>query len=170
MLQNRVVSSPLSSAAPPDLAGSFERALTNERLQVIKRTFSLPDSLQSFLIFSLLLVLLCGALFAHLLLSTTIHQGELQLVELQRMNEQIVRESTMLIEQIAEESSLQQGMERVVAQGYTVAYDRRYIAQPNHMPLHDPQPEIVQGHSSLDNESSLGNQAALFAATQNPGQ
>ena len=103
MLQNRVVSSPLSSAAPPDLAGSFERALTNERLQVIKRTFSLPDSLQSFLIFSLLLVLLCGALFAHLLLSTTIHQGELQLVELQRMNEQIVRESTMLIEQIAEE-------------------------------------------------------------------
>ncbi len=130
MLQNRAVSSPLSSSAPPGIAGSLERTISNERLQILKRTFSLPDSLQSFLIFLLLLLLICGALFAHLLLSTKIHQSELQLVELKNLNQQVVRESTVLIEQIARESSLQRGMARVREAGYTVAYERHYLAQP----------------------------------------
>ena len=62
MLQNRVVPSSLSSTVPPDLASSLERTLANERLRVLKRTFSLPDSLQSFLVFVLILILVCGAL------------------------------------------------------------------------------------------------------------
>lgn len=151
MLQNRAVTSPLSTTTPPDLAGSLERTLTSERLQVVKRTFSLPNSLHSFLVFTLLLILVCAALFAHLLLSTALHQGELQLVELQRTNQEIVRESTVIIEQIAEESSLQRGMERVLEQGYTVAYDRQYLAQPT-----GPQPDFAQAQTlGAGTEASL---------------
>lgn len=131
MLQNRTVSSPLTVTSPPDLANSLGRTLTHERLQVVRHTFSLPNSLRSFLIFLLMLIVIFGALFAHLLLSMTIHQNELELARLQRENLEIVRSSTVLMQQIADESSLQQGMQRLLDQGYTVAYDRRYLALPN---------------------------------------
>jgi hypothetical protein len=144
MLQNRIVSPSLSPTAPPDLVGSLERTLANERLQVIKRTLSLPDSLHSFVLFSLILILVCSALFAHLLLSTSMHRVELQLVQLKKMNQDIIRESTVIIEQIAEESSFQRGMERVYEQGYVVAYDRLYIAQPQFASPVDTQNETAQ--------------------------
>ncbi|MEZ4619374.1 MAG: hypothetical protein R2867_28230 [Caldilineaceae bacterium] len=129
MLQNRAFSSSVTPAVSTDLADSLERTLANERLRVVKRTLSLPDSLQSFLVFVLMLVLTCAVVMAHLLLSTDIHAGELRLNELKATNLAIERETTVLLEQIAVESSLDKGMARK-ALGYEVAYERRYIVEP----------------------------------------
>ncbi|MEZ4676506.1 MAG: hypothetical protein R2932_19960 [Caldilineaceae bacterium] len=130
MLQNRAFSSSVTPAVSTDLADSLERTLANERLRVVKRTLSLPDSLQSFLVFVLMLVLTCAVVMAHLLLSTDIHAGELRLNELKATNLAIERETTVLLEQIAVESSLDKGMARAKALGYEVAYERRYIVEP----------------------------------------
>ena len=129
MLQNRTISSSISSPVSTELADSLERTLTNERLHVIRRTLSLPDSPQSFLVFLLLLLLLGGALTLHLTVSTAIYKSELQLVALQARHLALEQESTILIEQIAESSTLPAGVARAAAQGYVPAYDRRYIVQ-----------------------------------------
>jgi hypothetical protein len=72
----------------------------------------------------------CGALTCHLLLSTAIHESELRLAELKAINRAIEQESTILIQEIAESSSLVSGMERARALGYETAYEYRYILQP----------------------------------------
>jgi hypothetical protein len=130
MLQNRAISSSVPSPVPTELADSLERTLTDERLRVVKRTLSLPDTPQSFLVFLLLLMGVCGALTCHLLLSTAIHESELRLAELKAINRAIEQESTILIQEIAESSSLVSGMERARALGYETAYEYRYILQP----------------------------------------
>lgn len=129
MLQNRAISPAITSPVSTELADSLERTLASERLLVLKRTFSLPDSLQSFLVFLLILIVFCGALMAHLLLSTSLHQSELRLLELQAINREIEQGNTILIQQIAESSSLTAGMARVQEMGYETAYERRYILQ-----------------------------------------
>lgn len=129
MLQNRAIPSPLSAPLPTELAGSLERTLLHERFHTVKRTLSLPDSLQSFFIFLVILVFICAALTAHLLLSTQIHESELRLIELRALNQSIEQETTILIEEIALESSLERGIERVRAMGFELAYERRYVSQ-----------------------------------------
>ncbi|MCB0123232.1 MAG: hypothetical protein KDE58_13345 [Caldilineaceae bacterium] len=127
MLQNRAISPTISSPVSTELADSLERTLADERIRVLKRTFSLPDSLQSFLGLLLILLLICGALMAHLVLSTSLHQSELRLTELQAINRAMEQENTILIQQIAESSSLAKGMERAQQMGYQTAYERRFI-------------------------------------------
>jgi len=129
MLQNRAISPTITSPVPTELADSLERTLANERILVLKRTFSLPDSLQSFFVFLLILMLVCVALIAHLMLSTSLHQSELRLLELQAINREIEQENTILIQQIAESASLTAGIVRVQEMGYQAAYERRYILQ-----------------------------------------
>ena len=129
MLQNRVISPTLTTPVSTELADSLERTLANERLQVVKRTFSLPDSLSSFLGFLLILLFICGALIAHVWLSTSLHKSELRLIELKTINLEIEQENTILIQQIAESSSLTKGIERVQQAGYEPAYEYRFIVQ-----------------------------------------
>ena len=129
MLQNRAIPSSITSPAPAELTGSLDRTLASERLRVIMRTLSLPDTPRSFIAFLLMLLLSCGALACHLLLSTTIHESELRLRELKAINRTIEQETTALIEDIATASSLDEGMERARAMGYESAYEHRYILQ-----------------------------------------
>ncbi len=71
----------------------------------------------------------CGALACHLLLSTAIHENELRLSELKATNRTIEQETTTLIEEIANASTLSEGIERARAMGYETAYEHRYILQ-----------------------------------------
>lgn len=146
MLQNRAISSAVTSPVSTELADSLERTLADERLQVIKRTFSLPDSLQSFLVFLLMLTIVCSALMAHVMLSTTLHKNELRLLELKAINREIEQENTILIQQISETSSLTKGMERVRQQGYETAYERRYVLQSRSTPF----PSVLPSSTSLN--------------------
>lgn len=129
MLQNRAIAPSISSPVSTELADSLERSLADERLRVIKRTFSLPDSFRSFLVFLLLVTLICGALIAHLMVATSLHKSELRLQELQTINRAIEQENTILIQQIAEKSSLAEAMRRAQELGYEKAYERHFIRQ-----------------------------------------
>lgn len=150
MLQNRAIPSSISSPAPTELTGSLDRALTAERLRVILRTVSLPDTPRSFVVFLFMLLLFCGALACHLMLSTAIHENELRLGELKAINRTIEQETTTIIEEIANASSLTEGMERVRAMGYEAAYEHRYILQTTvptnraEVATNSPAPVVIQ--------------------------
>jgi len=129
MLQNRAIPSSISSPVSTELTTSLERTLTAERLRVIRRTLSLPDTPQSFLVFFLLLILFCGALACNLLLSTSIHESEIRLHELKATNLVIEQRSTIWMQEIATASSLDKIMERMRELGYVTAYEFRYVEQ-----------------------------------------
>ncbi len=151
----------MTSPAPAELGGSLEHTLASERLRVIMRTLSLPDTPQAFIVFLLMLILACGALACHLLLSTAIHENELRLNELKVLNRSIEQETTTLIEEIATSSSLDEGMDRARAMGYESAYELRYILPPT-----EPATSVSASDAELSKNSSLpiGSQAVDPAA------
>lgn len=144
MLQNRTISSSLSSTVPADWRLPVRRLLTREQWQTLRYTLRLPDGLRSFLYFLLAVLLICVGLVLHLQLSTTILQDQVRLEALQ-FEEQTVKEQTSnLVWAIVQETELNRIKVRATELGYEPLYQRQYVIVPHDVLATDPQQSIAQ--------------------------
>ncbi|MEZ4859775.1 MAG: hypothetical protein R3C14_00630 [Caldilineaceae bacterium] len=126
MLQNRAISTSLSSTVSTDLLQTARRTLPNGWLRVLYHTLRLPDDLYSFLLFFLTLLIICGGLTLHLMLATTILEKEAELVQLQAAYQAVERTNSTTVRIIAQESTLDKIKQRALEMGYEPAFKRRY--------------------------------------------
>jgi len=127
MLQNRTISSSISSTVPSDWGIAAHRTLARERWQVLTQTLRLPDNWQAFLLFTLGIVLASAALLLHLQLSTTLLQENIRLATLQAEEQVLAKQNANLVWEIVQETELHKVKVRATALGYQPALQRNYI-------------------------------------------
>jgi hypothetical protein len=130
-LNNETISSPV-----PAEWGMATRSLApqwlwlREQWRLLAQTLRLPDTWQSFLLFTLAIVLVCGGLVLHLQLSTIILQDTIALRGLQAEEQVIQKENANLVWAIAQETDLNRVMTRATELGYEPAFQRNYVIIP----------------------------------------
>jgi hypothetical protein len=142
MLQNRTISSSISSTVPTEWGMSARCA--REQWQVLAQTLRLPDTWQSFLLFTLGIALACGGASLHLQLSTQILQDKLQLATLQAEERVLEEQNANLVWMVVQETELNKVKVRATALGYQPALKRNYIVIPGDTLTADRQPNIAQ--------------------------
>ncbi len=144
MLQNRTISSSLSSTVSSDWGVPVRRVMAREQWNLLAQTLRLPDGLQSFLLFTLAVVVICIGLLLHLQLSTTVLQDRIRLQALQ-LEEQAVKEQTSnLVWAIVQETELNRVKVRAIELGYQPVFQRQYIIVPHNALAPDLQNPIAQ--------------------------
>jgi hypothetical protein len=157
MLQNRTFSSSISSTVSAEWAAPQQHAVARgailrERWHVLTQTLRLPDNLQSFLLFTLVVMIICGGLTLHLQLSTTILQDRFRLEKLQAEEQAIKEQSSNLVWAIVQETELNKVKVRATALGYQPALQRNYIFAPT---------DIAQNEMTLGNVQPMDSQVAV---------
>lgn len=131
MLQNRIIPSSISSTVPTDWGAPVRRVITHDQWTMLAQTLRLPDGLQSFLLFTLAIVIVCSGFLLHLQLSTTILQDRIRLEALQ-IEEQAIKEQTSnLVWAIVQETELSKVKVRATALGYEPVFQRQYVVVPH---------------------------------------
>ena len=143
MLQNRTISSSISSTVPSDWGITARRTVVRERWQLLTQTLRLPDNWQAFLLFTLGIVLVSVALLLHLQLSTTLLQDNLRLTTLQAEEQVLAKQNANLVWKVVQETELNKVKIRATALGYQPAIQRNYIVAGNALPT-DTQPDLAQ--------------------------
>ncbi len=131
MLQNRTISSSISSTVSSDWGVPVRRVMAREQWQVLAQTLRLPDGLQSFLLFTLAVVVVCIGLLLHLQLSTMILQDRIRLEALQIEEKAIKEQTSNLVWAIVQETELNRVNVRAIELGYQPVFQRQYIIAPN---------------------------------------
>jgi hypothetical protein len=159
MLQNRTISSSISSTVPADWGIAARRAVARERWQLLTQTVRLPDNWRAFLLFTLGIALAVAALLLHLQLSTTLLQDNLRLAALQAEEQALAKQNANLVWEIVQETELNKVKVRAMALGYQPALQRNYIVlasnahstdlqlgntQPSDSQPSDPQSNLAQ--------------------------
>ena len=127
MLQNRTISSSLSPAVPSEWGVLERRALLRDHYSVLSQTLRLPDTLQSFLLFTVAIIVICAGFMLHLQLATTILQSRLELERLQAQKAELSQQAANLTWTIAQETDLEQLLTKATALGYQPALQREYV-------------------------------------------
>jgi len=131
MLQNRTISSSISSTVSPDWSAPVRRVMARQQWNVLAQTLRLPDGIRSFLLFTLAVIVICLGLLLHLQLSTMIFQDRIRLEALQ-MEEQAIKEQTSnLVWAIVQETELNRVKARATELGYEPVYQRQYVVVPH---------------------------------------
>lgn len=102
-----------------------------QQWRVLTQTLRLPDNLQTFLLFTLVVGIACVGLLLHLQLSTAILQDKIRLTELQAAEQAIEEENSNLVWAIVQETELNKVRERAIALGYQPALQREYLVTPS---------------------------------------
>ncbi len=129
-LNNETISSPV-----PAEWGAATRSLTQwlwlrDQWRLLAQTLRLPDTWQSFLLFTLAIGLVCGGLILHLQLSTIILQNTIALRQLQAEEQVVQKENANLVWEIAQETDLNRVKTRATELGYEPAFQRNYVIIP----------------------------------------
>jgi hypothetical protein len=151
-LNNRTISSAVSSTIPADWGMSTRSKLLREQWHLCVQTLRLPDSWQAFLLFTLGVALACAGLLLHLQLSTTILQDKIQLEQLHAAERVIQEQNANLVWAIVQETELSKVKTRATELGYEAALQRNYIIIPGNTvaadsvtrPPHDQQSNLAQ--------------------------
>lgn len=163
MLQNRTFSSSISSTVSAEWAGPAQRALqkgalVRKRWHVLTQTLRLPDNLQSFLLFTLGVLVVCVGLTLHLQLSTTILQDRFRLETLQAEEQAIKEQTTNLVWAVVQETELNKVKTRAIALGYEPALQRNYIIAPTNVAAID----VTQNAITLGDRRAIEPQVAVI--------
>lgn len=95
--------------------------------QSLSQLLRLPNDLVSFLLFLMVLSVLCGGLFLHIHLSAQIMQARIDIADQQALFEAIEQKNSEIAWQINQSSSLNNVKQRAVALGYVDMPDHQYI-------------------------------------------
>jgi len=153
-LSNDTISSAISSPVPAEWGMATRRLVTQptwlrDQWRLLAQTLRLPDTWQSFLLFTLAIALVCVGLTLHLQLSTTILQDKIALQQLQAEEQVIQKENANLVWAIAQETDLNSVKTRATALGYETALQRNFVIIPgntvaNGVPPSSAQPAVAQ--------------------------
>lgn len=116
-----------------------------QRWRTLAQTLRLPDTWQSFLLFTLAITVACAGMILHLQLSTTILQEKFRLEVLQEEEQVIAEQNANLVWAIAQETELASIKTRATALGYKPALQRNYIIIPGDTVVAE-QPNIAQAN------------------------
>ena len=119
---------PTVSARAAELSDSWHESFQGDWVDSLRAAARLPSTPREFLLYSVVILMIAGALVAHLLIAVQILNAR---VEIQALQEQIVR-----VEQINSEivyattltTSVDQMVARAKANGYAYTTERRYVA------------------------------------------
>lgn len=119
---------PTVSARAAELSDSWHESFQGDWVDSLRAAARLPSTPREFLLYSVVILMIAGALAAHLLIAVQILNAR---VEIQELQEQIVR-----VEQINSEivyattltTSVDQMVARAKANGYAYTTERRYVA------------------------------------------
>lgn len=134
-LDNDTIASAISSPVSAEW-GMATRTLVahptwlRDHWRLLAQTLRLPDTWQSFLLFTGAIVLVCGGLTLHLQLSTTILQDKIALQQLQDEEQVIQKENANLVWAIAQATDLNSVKRRATELGYETALQRNYVIIP----------------------------------------
>lgn len=95
--------------------------------QQVADVLQLPSSIQSFLVFFILLLLVAGAMGMHVMLSVQVMQKQSTLLELQAQQAHIERQNAELVWQINQSASLDQVYQTAIEQGYEPMVERKFV-------------------------------------------
>ena len=126
---------------------STHRAWLRDHWHLLAQTLRLPDSWQSFLLFTLAVTVSCVGLILHLQLSTTILQDKIELKRLQAEEQVIQEQNANLVWAIVQETDLNQVQARATELGYEIALQRNYV--------------IIAGNTVVDSASQPPSDPAL---------
>lgn len=143
-LNNHTISSSISSTVPADWGMSARRSRVLQQWRMLAQTLRLPDTWQSFLLFTLSIAIVCVGLLLHLQLSTTILQEKFRLNALQEEERVIAEQNANLVWAIVQETELNDVKARAIALGYQPALQRNYIIIPGDTVAAEQQSNIVQ--------------------------
>lgn len=137
-------------------------AILQEWWRMLAQTLRLPDSLQSFLLFTAGVALICIGLTLHLQLSTTILQDRIRLAELQAEEQALKEQTSTLVWVIAQETELNKVKVRATALGYEPALTRNYIIAPTYAVAGFP----LGPGDEIDNARSIDPQVAIMQSSE----
>ena len=123
---------------------SARRTRVRQEWRMITQTLRLPDTWQSFLLFTLGIAVASVALLLHLQLSTTILQDKFRLESLQAEERVIAEQNANLVWAIVQETELSSVKARATALGYEPARQRNYIIIPGDTVAAEQQSNIAQ--------------------------
>lgn len=86
-----------------------------------------PTSIQSFLVFFILLLLVAGAMAMHVMLSVQVMEKQNQLLDLQRAQARVERQNAELVWQINQSAALEQIYQKAIEQGYEPMVERKFV-------------------------------------------
>ena len=115
-----------------------------EQWRLLAQTLRLPDTWQSFMLFTLAVALFCVGLILHLQLSTTILQDSIALKRLQAEEQVIQKENANLVWAIAQETDLNRVKTRATELGYKPALQRNYVIIPGNTVAGSTLPSATQ--------------------------
>lgn len=95
--------------------------------QQVADVLQLPTSIQSFLVFFILLLLVAGAMGMHVMLSVQVMQKQTTLLELRAQQAQIERQNAELVWQINQSAALDQLYQAAIEQGYEPMVERKFV-------------------------------------------
>ncbi len=139
---NRTIADAPASGLPAKEAGQRAQLAALGAGRVLRRTVGdalwLPDSLGSFLLFTLALAAITGCLVLHLTLSVKILRTEQQIAAVRVQRARVERQNAELTFQISEVSALSKMQTRAQALGFINTGDQHYVAlktEPASTPL-----------------------------------
>lgn len=145
-LNNHTISSSLSAAVPTEWGLAVRHTRAREGWRALAQTLRLPDTWQSFLLFTLAITVACIGMILHLQLSTTILQDKFRLEVLQEEERVIAEQNANLVWAIAQETELTSVKTRATALGYEPALQRNYIIIPGDKVATEQQSNIAQAN------------------------
>ena len=143
-LNNHTISSSIASTVPSDWEMSARRTRVLQEWRMLTQTLRLPDTWQSFLLFTLGIAVASVALLLHLQLSTTILQDKFRLESLQAEERVIAEQNANLVWAIVQETELNSVKARATALGYEPALQRNYMIIPGDTVAAEQQSNIAQ--------------------------
>lgn len=143
-LHNHPISSSLASSVPAAWGVAARQTGVRNQWRMLAQTLRLPDTWQSFLLFTVSIAVACVGLLLHLQLSTTILQEKFHLNALQQEEQVIAEQNANLVWAIAQETELGNVKTRATALGYKPALQRNYLIVPDDMVTAEQQSNLVQ--------------------------
>lgn len=143
--------STLSTSANTEIAQTLQRTLERSWLRSLQQTVQLPETWQQYMLLLVIAVLVTGALAWQVLLATQTAATRHQLRLLRVEYEQIERQNSELVYQIATQSTMRQVQAQAVAQGFGPATSRLYVARPVAVTAFPLQGEQIMPVSSTQN-------------------
>ena len=148
-LNNETISSTITSPVSAEWGMTTRRLSTQsgwlrDHWRLLAQTLRLPDTWQSFLLFTLAVALLCVGLILHLQLSTTILQDKINLEQLRAEEQVIQKENANLVWAIAQETDLNRVKIRATELGYEPAFQRNFVIIPSKTVVGGVMPSATQ--------------------------
>ncbi len=128
MLQQSALTQALAqSQRTPRVGKTISSTALGTGWQQVADVLQLPSSMQSFLVFSIMLLLVAGSMVLHILLSVQVMEKQATLNQLITKQEQIQRQNAELVWQINQSSDLEQVYQQAVNLGYEPMVERKFV-------------------------------------------